>query len=434
MTPDLMAVTGNPVLHSLSPVLMNAAAQASGTPMRYTRLTAESAAEAMEAFKALDIKGMNVTAPFKNEIIPLLDSLTENAKKADAVNCVFRRDGLLVGDNTDITGVELTLKQHPEYLSRGKMLVIGSGGAAHAVIIAGKNLGLEVTVAARNGHALKSIRNRHNVETTTLERIAERIHNYPIIVQALPAGAKVFEPTTLGADHLVLDANYKNSIFEQPSKQKGFQFLSGRNWLVNQAVPAFKTFTGNDIDPKVMYDALDDYHLDYQGRIALVGFMGVGKTTAGRELANRLNYRFFDMDHEIEKREGMKIAEIFATKGEEYFREIESALLDEYADEVDIILSCGGGTVKQPQNRETLRQNFVTLWMHASADYCIDGLDTTNRPLLQCENKLEVARQMLQERMPLYADCAYGIVNVENLNKHQAATKLYEQIVNTFGV
>ncbi|MCR5453965.1 MAG: hypothetical protein K6F33_03145 [Bacteroidales bacterium] len=434
MLQSIMAVTGNPALHSLSPVLMNAAAQQNGIPYRYLRLPAESAQEAMNVFNALDLKGMNVTAPFKHEIIPLLDNLTANATKADAVNCVYRSDGKLWGDNTDITGVELSLKKYPEYIKQGKMLVIGSGGAANAVIIAGQNLGMEVTVAARNQEALAVLKQKYNVLTASLKHITSVVNNYPIIVQALPSGAVVFDPNVLSANHVVLDANYKDSIFEKPSKNIGFHFLTGRNWLVNQAVPAFKTFTGSDVDASVMYDALDHYHLDYKGRIALTGFMGVGKTTAGRELAYALNYRFVDMDYELERREGMKITEIFEKKGEEYFREIESNLLLEYADEVDIILSCGGGTVKSAENRQVLRDHFVTLWLYASAAYCIDGLDVSNRPLLQCDNREEVASKMLQERIPLYADCAYGVVSVENLTKKQTAKKLYEQIVETFGV
>ena len=431
---NIMAVTGNPVLHSLSPVLMNAASAVNNINYRYLRLPAESAEEALLIFKMLHLRGMNVTAPFKHDFISLVDKLTDNAAKADAVNCVYERDGILYGDNTDITGVELSLKQYPEYIKQGKMLVIGSGGASNAVIIAGQNIGLEVTVAARNQDALAALKEKYNVSTMSLQNIADVVNEYPIIVQALPSGAKVFDPSILTSSHVVLDANYKNSIFEEPSQKQGFKFLSGRNWLVNQAVPAFKTFTGYDVDAGVMYNALDNYNLNYQGRIALVGFMGVGKTTAGRELAYMLNYRFVDMDIEIEKREGMKIAEIFSTKGEEYFRQIESDLLLEYADEVDVILSCGGGTVKQAQNRDVLRSNFVTLWLCATAEYCIDGLDVSNRPLLQCDNKLEVASQMLQERIPLYADCAYGIINVENLNKHKTASKIYDQIVETFGI
>ncbi|MBO7438273.1 MAG: hypothetical protein J6T96_05030 [Bacteroidales bacterium] len=434
MNLNIMAVTGNPALHSLSPVLMNAAIQTNGLPYRYLRLPATSAQEAINTFNALDMKGMNVTAPFKREIIPFLDHLTENAKKADAVNCVYRQEDGLWGDNTDITGVELTLKQFPDYLQKGKMLVIGSGGAANAVIIAGQNLGLEVTVAARNQEAIAVLKDKYNILTASLKHITSTVNNFPIIVQALPSGAVVFDPNVLTADHVVLDANYKNSIFEKPAQTIGFHFLSGRNWLVNQAVPAFKTFTGSDVDAEVMYEALDNYHLDYQGRIALTGFMGVGKTTAGRELAYELNYRFIDMDHELERREGMKITEIFEKKGEDYFRKIESDLLLEYADEVDIILSCGGGTVKQEANRQILRDNFVTLWLYAPAAYCIDGLDVSNRPLLQCENRLEVAQNMLQERIPLYADCAYGIISVDQLTKKQTAQKLYEQIVDTFGI
>ncbi|MCQ2252479.1 MAG: hypothetical protein MJZ61_03400 [Bacteroidales bacterium] len=434
MSRNILAVTGNPALHSLSPVLMNAAIEANNIDYRYLRLPALSAEEAMQTFKMLDFKGMNVTAPFKKDIIPLLDCLTDNARKADAVNCVYVRDGKYWGDNTDITGVELSIKQYPEFLKDGKMLVIGSGGATNAVIIAGQNLGLRVTVCARNQQALAQLKERYGVDTMGLDSVTKLVKSHKIIVQALPSGAQVFDPQILSSNCMVLDANYKNSIFEQPSKAIGYKFLSGKNWLVNQAIPAFHTFTGCTVSADVMYAALDSYKFDYRGRIALTGFMGVGKTTSGRELAKKMNYRFIDMDVEIEKQENMTIKEIFASKGEAYFREVETAMLEKYANEVDVILSCGGGTVKGEQNRAILRNNFVNLWLYASAAYCIDGLDISNRPLLQCDNPAAAAEAMLQERIPMYVDSAYGIINVMNLNRYKTADKIYGQIVETFGI
>jgi len=422
------------VLHSLSPVLMNAAIKANNIDYRYLRLPAESAEEAISTFKMLDMKGMNVTAPFKKDIIQYLDCLTDNARKADAVNCVYVRDGKYWGDNTDITGVEISIRQYPEFLSDGKMLVIGSGGATNAVIIAGQNLGLKVTVCARNIEAMRALKEKYGVETATLDNVPQLVAAHKIIVQALPANARVFDPQLLKKDCMILDANYKNSIFEEPAKTIGYKFLSGKNWLVNQAIPAFETFTGCKVEASVMYQALSDYHFDYRGRIALTGFMGVGKTTSGRELARKMNYRFIDMDVEIERQEGMKISEIFATKGEAYFREVETDMLRRYADEVDVILSCGGGTIKAEENREILRRSFVNLWLYASAAYCIDGLDISNRPLLQCDDPAAAAEKMLQERIPMYVDGAYGIINVMNLNRHKTANKIYEQIVETFGI
>ena len=127
MQTEILAVTGNPVLHSLSPVLMNGAIKANNIQYRYLRLPANTAEEAIKVFKLLEMKGMNVTAPFKQDVIPFLDKLTDNAKKAGAVNCVYPRNGVLCGDNTDITGVEICLKRYPEFLKDGKMLVVGSG-------------------------------------------------------------------------------------------------------------------------------------------------------------------------------------------------------------------------------------------------------------------------------------------------------------------
>ena len=109
-------------------------------------------------------------------------------------------------------------------------------------------------------------------------------------------------------------------------------------------------------------------------------------------------------------------------------------MLRRYAGEQNIILSCGGGTVKNPENQEILKSNFVTVWLYATAKYCIDGLDISNRPLLQCADPLAAAEKMLAERIPFYASCAYAVVCVENLNTEQIANKVYEQINRTFGI
>ncbi|MBR6279349.1 MAG: hypothetical protein IKR41_11445 [Bacteroidales bacterium] len=430
MNTKLFAVTGNPVLHSLSPVLMSVS-----DSFNYFRLCAETAEEAIKTFKQLDFKGLNVTAPFKKDVIKYLDCLSENAKKAEAVNCIFySSDNKLCGDNTDIKGVELTLKLYPEFLQQKKMLVIGSGGATPAVIIAGKNLGLEVTVTARNINALEALKERFNINIKELKNIENFINDFAVIVQALPSGVKVFEPELLTKDHVVLDANYKDSIFETPAKKIGFKFLSGKNWLVNQAVPSYENFTGGKIAPEKMYEALKNYKFDFQGRIALTGFMGVGKTTSGKELAKLTGYKFIDSDDEIEKNEGMKISEIFSKKGEDYFRKIETEFLKTLSKEKNIILSCGGGTVKNEENRKILRENFLNLWLYAPVEYCLDGLDISNRPLLQCENPVEKAREMFLSRVPFYADAAYAVVNVENLNREKIAEKIYGQISKTFKI
>ncbi len=430
MNTKLFAVTGNPVLHSLSPVLMSVS-----DSFNYFRLCAETAEEAIKTFKQLDFKGLNVTAPFKKDVIKYLDCLSENAKKAEAVNCIFySSDNKLCGDNTDIKGVELTLKLYPEFLQQKKMLVIGSGGATPAVIIAGKNLGLEVTVTARNINALEALKERFNINIKELKNIENFINDFAVIVQALPSGVKVFEPELLTKDHVVLDANYKDSIFETPAKKIGFKFLSGKNWLVNQAVPSYENFTGEKIAPEKMYEALKNYKFDFQGRIALTGFMGVGKTTSGKELAKLTGYKFIDSDDEIEKNEGMKISEIFSKKGEDYFRKIETEFLKTLSKEKNIILSCGGGTIKNEENRKILRENFLNLWLYAPVEYCLDGLDISNRPLLQCENPVEKAREMFLSRVPFYADAAYAVVNVENLNREKIAEKIYGQIIKTFKI
>ncbi len=431
----IAAVIGNPVLHSLSPVLMHGASYGCNIPLRYLRLPVKTAQEAYEVFEKLDLVGLNITAPFKKDMVNFCHELTDNARNARAVNCIYRDEfGMIWGDNTDIEGVELTLKTYPEILKTGKMLVFGSGGATNAVILAGKNLNLDITVCARNQNALEDIKQKFNVKIDTYQNITELVKENKIIVQALPSGVKVFEPELLTKEHMILDANYKNSIFLEKKDEIGYKFLSGKNWLVNQAVPSFEHFTGVRPSADFMYKALEDNTFSYQKRIAFTGFMGVGKTTVGKKLSALTGYEFFDLDDEIEKHENMKIKDIFSQKGEEYFRSLEKELLINYTKKEKIILSLGGGTIKSEQNREILNKEFLTIWLYGDAAFCTRDLDVSNRPLLQVDNILEKAEELIKERIPMYADSSFAIFNQENSNTTLNSEFIYEQINTTFGI
>lgn len=430
-----MAVAGNPVLHSLSPVLMNRAIVDNKLNGRYLRMPLKNAGQAIEIFKNLPLKAMNITAPFKRDIIPFSDILTPNALKAEAVNCIYRNaEGKIVGHNTDITGVELSLKKFPQHLDYGKMIVLGSGGAVPAVIIAGQNLGLKVTVAARNTDSLLMLKNRFDVETISYDNIENVVKQFKIIVSALPSGVTIFDPEILSKDCTVLDANYDDSVFEKAKIKTGFNFISGKNWLVNQAVPGFEAFTGYEADTDNLYNALDNNDFKFQNRISLCGFMGVGKTTCGKKLAEKLGFDFVDLDQEIELRENLSIKEIFSLKGESYFRDLEEKILISYSDKQNIVLSCGGGTVMNKNNRAVLKHSFLNLWLYASAEYCLEGLDISNRPLLQCENPLQAAKDLLTSRLESYADSAFAIIYTEGMHSDETVDFIYEQINRTFGL
>ena len=137
--------------------------------------------------------------------------------------------------------------------------------------------------------------------------------------------------------------------------------------------------------------------------IILIGFMGAGKTTVGRKLANRLGYFFLDTDQQIEKQQGCTIEEIFRYAGEATFRDLETKLLGNLQDVHNTILSTGGGMFLRSENQVFLKGIGKTVYLQVDRETLEQRLQCDlNRPLLQKPNWQENVNQMLQQREPAY--------------------------------
>lgn len=135
----------------------------------------------------------------------------------------------------------------------------------------------------------------------------------------------------------------------------------------------------------------------------LVGFMGVGKSAVGRKVARELRYRFLDSDHQIEKKVGKKIPEIFAKEGEAAFRAMERKFIESGHPGKGCVVSCGGGLVVEDGMSDLLKQKGIVVCLFASAETVIERTSrNTNRPLLNVEDPEGRVRQLLAEREPVY--------------------------------
>ena len=137
--------------------------------------------------------------------------------------------------------------------------------------------------------------------------------------------------------------------------------------------------------------------------IIMVGFMGSGKTTAGKRVAKKLGYKFFDTDKYIEEKEGISINEIFALKGEPYFRSLELEVAREISEGENMVIGTGGGMVKNDEIMKLLKSNGVAVYLKASPEKIAKNLRNDNsRPLLAGGDKLEKIKELLAERENLY--------------------------------
>lgn len=153
--------------------------------------------------------------------------------------------------------------------------------------------------------------------------------------------------------------------------------------------------------------------------------MGAGKTTIGKQLAKQLGKTFYDTDHEIEKRTGVKIPVIFDLEGEEGFRKRETVVILELTQLDNIVLATGGGAVIAPENRECLRKNGYVIYLRANAtDLWHRMRHDKQRPLLQNVDIRAKLEQLYAERHPMYMDTATLIVDTG----HQPAAMVIHQI------
>ncbi|MCW9004037.1 MAG: shikimate kinase AroK [Gammaproteobacteria bacterium] len=146
--------------------------------------------------------------------------------------------------------------------------------------------------------------------------------------------------------------------------------------------------------------------------IFLIGPMGAGKTTMGRQLAKKLNYQFYDSDHVIEEHTGADIPLIFEKEGEAGFRKREQQAIDELTQMKNIVLATGGGAILLPENRQNLKNRGVVIYLHSNIEHLIERTrHDKNRPLLQTENPEAKLRELMIIREPLYKETADIIIN-----------------------
>ncbi len=165
--------------------------------------------------------------------------------------------------------------------------------------------------------------------------------------------------------------------------------------------------------------------------IALIGFMGTGKTTVGKLLAGKLIKEFVEFDAEIEKKAGKTIAEIFRESGEEYFRQLEIKEVKEVAGKKNLVIACGGGIVLKAENIFRLKQECVIVCLSAAPDIILQRIsgDKNTRPLLDVAGREKQIKELLQYRWPLYQKAADIMIDTSGID----APRVLKKILNALG-
>ncbi|MDS1139600.1 shikimate kinase [Pusillimonas sp. SM2304] len=176
-------------------------------------------------------------------------------------------------------------------------------------------------------------------------------------------------------------------------------------------------------------DGLQADLLPYSQPVFLVGMMGAGKTTIGRQLARALNREFLDLDHELEARCGVRVSLIFDIEGEEGFRKRESAALEECSQRRHIVLATGGGAVLAPENQRCLNERGVVVYLRATAEELFRRVSRDrNRPLLQTADPQASLRTLLAQREPIYESVADLTFETGNMPATQVVRSLLSML------
>jgi len=373
-------------------------------------------------FAEKDFGAINVTIPYKETVIPYLDSVSEIASKIGAVNTIVNKEGKLYGYNTDYYGMKALIERNGIDLCGKKVLVLGTGGTSKTARVVSEDLGASIVLTVSRSKRENCI---------TYEEAVNQHSDAEIIINTTPSGmypdcnSKPIDISEFTSLEGVVDAVYNplSTNLVSDAVKKGVKAEGGLYMLVMQAVVAVEKFLDKQI-PKETADEVFRSVLASKENIVLTGMPGSGKSTVGK-LLKLDGFEFVDIDSEIEKRCGCTIKELMNAKGEEYFRNLESEIIQEVSSHSCRIISTGGGAILREENVNCLKRNGKLFFLNAD----IKRLNATDdRPLSDTYQKLE---KLYSQRLGIYK--ATADVTVPDMGSPEAEaeyilTKRMEQI------
>ncbi|HZR58312.1 MAG TPA: shikimate dehydrogenase [Terriglobales bacterium] len=254
-------VAGDPVAHSLSPAIMNAAMRRENVNAVYVALHAKTIKDLLACVKDIPIHGLSITMPYKEAIVSHLDNTDTQTTKSGACNTVVRsQDGKLYGFNTDSAGIIRPLEQRIT-IDKAKILVLGAGGAARAAVFALKGRGAEVYILNRTAAPAQKL--ARSARARLLKKSDLKKHTFDVIINATPVGMGNHRDSPLNADEIkakyVFDMVYdpRETRLLQLAKEKGAEVIPGVEMFVHQAARQFEIWTGKPAPWDEMLNVVD---------------------------------------------------------------------------------------------------------------------------------------------------------------------------------
>lgn len=381
---DVCGLLGRKLGHSRSPEIHALL----GTPSY--RLF-EKEPEELEAFLKSDTIGLlNVTIPYKRDVMRYCDELEETAAQIGSVNTLYVKNGKLTGANTDIDGFFYMAKRAKTCFKGKKVVIFGSGGASLTAQYAAKKEGAaQVVVVSRTGE--------DNYDNLSRHYDADILINTTPLGMFPDCGSCPADPSLFPNCESVLDLVYNpcRTVFLMKAQEKGIPCSGGLSMLVSQAAKAEERFTGMSFDDEIIGTVTNKLSRDMQN-IVLIGMPGSGKSTVGEKLAEMTGRELIDIDSEIVKSAGRSIPDIFAESGEKVFRDMEKEQIRLAGARQGAIIVTGGGAVLDRDNLPPLRCNGRIYFIRRD----LSLLPRDGRPLSQTAD----LAKMYEQRLPKYLD------------------------------
>ena len=392
---------------------------------RYTYELIEVEKENFAAFaEARDFTAINVTIPYKRDIMPYLATISEQAENIGAVNVVLNKCGTLHGYNTDFAGLRGLVLRAGFDLKGKTVLILGYGGTSRTAYAVCRDLGAKT---------VKFVKRKADETVISYADAARDYADAEYIINTTPCGMyPQTEETPFDGSGVSL-ADFKNvkgivDVIYNPLRTRlineaelaGIPAAGGLYMLVLQATEAAALFTGKTVPDEATEKIYKELALAKQN-IVLTGMPGCGKSTVGAILAERMGRKFYDTDEEFTKKHGTP-ADYIRTHGEHAFRDAESAVIAELCREtVGSVISTGGGAVLRRENVLALRGNGKIYFIDRDI---ADIIPTGDRPLSSDREMLE---KRYAERYPIYT----GTCDV-HVKNDGTAEALAENIIADF--
>ena len=302
-----------------------------------------------------DFKAINVTIPYKQDVIPYLDQVAETAAAIGAVNTIVNRNGKLYGDNTDFGGMADLIRRTGIDLKGKKGLILGTGGTSKTAMAVAQHLGAA---------SVWKVSRTEKPGVLTRESVLKEHLDAQVLINTTPRGmfsresGMAMDPGLFPDLEGAIDVVYTplRTEFVQKARSMGVPAAGGLYMLVRQAVMASEIFL--DIQyPEELTERVYRSIKASKENIVLTGMPGSGKTTVGRLLAEELGRPYLDVDTLIREKTGMAPGEIIATQGEPAFRDVETEVIRGVAERNGCVIATGGGAILRRENVDLLRRN-----------------------------------------------------------------------------